>query len=416
MSEPPSSDPSPFQPTWPRLLFAAVVAIGAFFLPQEVPLEWYPLNNPGTDINYLEISCASNVSGEVQIRYDVAQLGHRPIDTIRIPISPTTQTYTYTFPMLDAPITELRVIPPEGGELTIRQMRIINRRNEEVRRFTADLFRAERDVSIVPLPEGWKLVSAPAPASPSTRIELFARIIPVGMNHRNFLRCLLSTGYLSLMLWILLLAVLFVIYRPKSWRDLFLHLGFMASIATLFAFVGNRGLIRNSIHFARYVAPVFPPDLKLELDVASSGPSVAQLFWDTGQGYNEAESARQSYVPHQGEQTLRFPLPTTPILSLRFDPRDTPGEIDIRGIRIVDAGQRTQAVLPLDCLQAQREIATIESKPDLIHIQTTTDSRDAITILSPEAVKIINRTVQAVGGGLDRAKSEELGAKCQAER
>jgi hypothetical protein len=52
----------------------------------------------------------------------------------------------------------------------------------------------------------------------------------------------------------------------------------------------------------------------------------------------------------------------------------------------------------LDCLQAQREIATIESKPDLIHIQTTTDSRDAITILSPEVVNIINRTVKAVDG------------------
>src|SRR5258708_17821777 len=164
---------SPFRPTWRRALFAAALAAGAFLLPQEVPLEWYPLNNPGTDINYLEISCAANVTGEVQIRYDLALRGHQPIDTIRIPISPTTQTYTYTFPLPDAPIVEMRVIPPAGGELTIRQMRIINRRNEEIRRFTYDLFRVERNsATITPSPEGWKLISAPGVTSPSTRIAL----------------------------------------------------------------------------------------------------------------------------------------------------------------------------------------------------------------------------------------------------
>ena len=62
---------APFQPTWRRLLFAAALAAGAFLLPQEVPLEWYPLNNPGTDINYLEISCAANVTGNVEICSDL---------------------------------------------------------------------------------------------------------------------------------------------------------------------------------------------------------------------------------------------------------------------------------------------------------------------------------------------------------
>jgi hypothetical protein len=392
--------PSIFRPTWGRGLFAAALAAGAFCLPQEVALEWYPLNNPGTDINYLEISCAANVNGEVQIRYDLARLGHQPIDTIRWPISPTTQTYTYTFPLPDAPIVELRVIPPKDGELTIRQMRIINRRNEEIRRFTYDLFRAEHDIAaITPLPEGWKLVSAPGAASPSTRIELFSPIIPVGKDHRNLLRCLLSTGYLSLMLWILLLAVLFVFHRPPNWRDLCRHLGFMASLAILFAFVGNRGLIRNSIHNARYVPPTILPELKLEFDVDSSGPSVAQLFWDSGHGFNETESFRQNHEPHRGEQTLRFPLPGKPVQSLRFDPRDNAGGVEIRGIRVVDAGQRTRAVLPLDSLQARQEIARIEAKPDVLSIETVPDSRDSITLLSPAAVDLVNRAIAAQGNG-----------------
>jgi hypothetical protein len=380
-------------PSWRRLAFAALLAVIGFVLPQEVPLEWYPLNNPGTDINYLEISCASNVNGEVQIRYDVGLLGNRLFDNIRIPVSPTTQTFTYTFPLPDAPIVEMRVLPPKGGELTIRQMRIINRRNEEIRRFTYDLFRAERDVAITPVPEGWKLVSAPTPSSPSTRIELFARLIPVGMDHRNLLRCLLSTGYLAMMLLILLLAVLFTFYRPKSWRDFGLHLAFMASLAALFSLVGNRGLIRNSVHFARYVAPIPPPGLQLEFDLTSSGPSVAQLFWDSGQGISETESARQNHEPHQGQQTLRFPLPAKPLQNLRFDPRDNPGSVEIRGIRVIDAGQRTRAVLPLASLQAMQDVARLENKADSTLIQTVPNNPDAITQLTPEALEIVNRAV-----------------------
>jgi hypothetical protein len=387
------------RPTWGRLIFAALLASTGFLLPQEVPLEWYPLNNPGTDINYLEISCAANVTGEVQVRYDLARQGHRPIDTISWPISPTDQTYTYTFPLPDAPIVEMRVIPPAGGELTIRQMRIINRRNEEIRRFTYDLFRAERDIAaITPLPDGWKLVAAPGAANPSTRIELFARIIPVGMDHRNLLRCLLSTGYLAMMLLILLLAVLFTFYRPPHWRDLLAHVAFMAGIAVMFSFVGNRGLILNSIHYARYVAPTVPPGLKLEFDLTSSGPSQAQLFWDAGGGFDEAASARQNHEPQPGQQTLRFPLPGTPLRSLRFDPRDNAGEVAIRGIRLVDAGQRTRAVLPLDSLRAERDIASMENTPDVLRIKTIPESRDAITLFTPEAMARINQALARPAG------------------
>ncbi|AOS44978.1 hypothetical protein Verru16b_02047 [Lacunisphaera limnophila] len=388
----PVAEPSPswLQPTWGKLGLAAAVALGGFLLPQEVPLEWYPLNEPGTDINYLEISCSSNVAGDLELRYDVGRLGHRPIDTIRWPVTPTAQTLTYTFPLPDAPLVELRVLPPQDGELTVRQMRIINRRNEEIRRFPPDLFRAERDVTIAPDPGGWKLVAAPGAAAPSARLELFSPIVPVGMDHRNLLRCLLSSGYLAMMLLILLLAVFFATSRPRGWRDFFRHAGFLAAIALCFALVGNRGLIRNSLHYARFVAPVFPSTLSLEFDVTSDAPSVAQVFWDSGQGLREADSARQNHEPHRGLQTLRFTLPEGPLRALRFDPRDNPGGVEIRGIRLVDAGQRTRAVLPLDSLRTERDIARWETTPDSLRLQTTPTGRDAVTVFTPAAVERIN--------------------------
>lgn len=379
-------------PSWLRLLLASLVAGIGFMLPQEVPLEWYPLNNPGTDINYLEISCASNVNGEVQIRYDPWLLGNRSFDSITIPISPTTQTFTYTFPLPDLPIVEMRVLPPKDGELTIRQMRIINRRNEEIRRFTHDLFRIQHDIAAIePLPEGWKMIATPGAPSPSARIELFSPIVPVGMNHRNLLRCLLSTGYLAGMLFILLMAVLTATWRPRGWREFFVHAGFMAGLALLFAPVGNRGLIRNSLHFAGYVAPALPPDLKLELDLVTDNPAgQAQLFWDIGAGHREANSARAQPEPHVNQQTFRFPLPNRPVQSLRFDPLNGAAKLTIRGIRLVDVGQRTHLVLPLDILTPVRQIARVEAKEGELQIETTPDATDPILEFTPEALARIN--------------------------
>lgn len=383
-------------PSGLKLALAATVALVGFLLPQEVPLEWYPLNHPGTDINYLEIACAANVNGEVHIDYDVASYGHRSFDSIRWPISPTTQTYTYTFPLPDAPITELHVSPPKGGSLTIRQLRVINRRGEEIRRFPRDLFRIERGITaIMPLSDAMKLVAAPGATDPSTRIELFARIVPEGMNRRNLLRCLLSTGYLAGMLTILLLAVLFIFYRPPGWRDALRHIAFLALIAFSFSLVGNRGLIRNSIRYASDVPPFAQPGLKLEIDVAATFRSPAQLFWDTGQGMSEAASARAPYEPHDGLQTIRFSLPPGPVKSFRLDPGDGAGEWSVRGIRVVDHGQRTRAVLPLDSLLVYREIARLEVENDHLHLVTTPGAGDPITNLKSEAVEAINHQLAA---------------------
>jgi len=380
------------QPTWRHLAFAAAIAAGGFILPQDIPLEWYPLNNPGTDINYLEIACAADANGEVEIQYDLARIGHRPIDAIRWPISPTVQTYTYTFPLPDAPVTEMRVSPPQASSLNIRQMRIINRRGEEIRRFPRDLFQPLQGIAAIePLPDGWQIAAAAGAANPSTRIELFVPIIPEGMNHRNLLRCLLSTGYLAMMLTILLLAVLFVFYRPRGWRDFLLHAAFLATLALLFSAVGNRGLIRNSLRYARYVPPVPSPGLSLEIDVASSFRFPAQLFWDTGAGMSESTSTRATYEPHDDLQTLRFALPATPVKALRLDPGDSAGQWTVRGLRLVDHGQRTRLSLPLDVLVPVREIDRLEVSDDRLHLATTRSASDPITEFKPETVAAISR-------------------------
>lgn len=393
-ASPTRTESSWFSPSLRKIVFAAAVATAGFFLPQEVPLEWYPLNEPGNEIFYLELTCASDRSGDVQVFYN-ATGGINQFNSIYFPISPTDRIFTYTFPLLDAPIVELRLDPlANGGTLTIRQMRITNRRGEEIRRFTQDLFRPVHDIAAIrPVADGWQIVSNPGSIDPQTRIEMFSPIVAPGLNYRNFLRCLLSTSYLSLMLWILLLAVLFTFYRPAGWRDLLRHLGFMAALAIMFAFVGNRGLIRNSIHYSRYVPPAITPGLRLEFDLTTSGPSPTQLFWDIGRGINADDTFRENYLPHTGLQTVRFPLPAARLQALRYDPRDNPGQVRIRGIRVVDNGQRTRAVIPLDSLRPERQVARLEIADNFLHVESTPDATDPILSFSPAALALINQAI-----------------------
>ena len=355
---------------------------------------WYPLNDPGEDILYLELKCASNQDGDVKLYLNTTR-GINELNTIYFPISPTEQTFTYTFPLFDAPITEIRLDPvAQGGTLTIDHLRIIDRRGVEYRRFTVDMLRDAAEISaITPTKEGWSITSTPESFDPRVMIELVSPIVAKGIDQRSVLRCLLSTSYLSLMLWILLLAVLFVFWRPSSWRDFFLHVGFMASLAVMFAFVGNRGLIKDSWHYSQFEPWPISDEVRLEMDLVSSVNSPVQLFWDMGNGINETDSQRQVYAPHEKLQTLRFTLPKQGLDALRFDPRDNFGETRIRGIRIIDGGNRTLALLPLDAFDSINQIDSISKDIDELTVTTIAGADDPVLMFKPETVELINEAV-----------------------
>jgi len=243
----------PFQPTWGRALLVIVIATASFFIPQEIPLEYYPLNNPSSGLQYLEITCAANVNGETQLYLDFGR-GFNELDKIRLPIGPSEMAFTYTFPLQDAPLMGLRLDPfmNGAGEFTITNLRIINRREEEICRFTKDSFFAMNQIdSVTALEKGWKLVIKPGANDPYANIQLPRPLIPEGMNERNLKRCLLSTGYLSMMLWIILLAIYFALRLFPNWRTVVRACAFLLFMATAFSIVGNRGLIKNSRFYAK---------------------------------------------------------------------------------------------------------------------------------------------------------------------
>jgi hypothetical protein len=230
-----------------------VIAAAAFFVPQSVPLAWFPLDDPGLDVLYLQVTGNVDREGTVSVYCDATR-GTRRWDAITWAVTPTPRSYTYTFPLPDAPIVRFRVDPiAHGGTLHIDRMRVLNRRGEEIRRFSrASFFPNHQIAAITPAGDGWNITSTPEAVDPFTMIDHEAPLVPIGMNDRNLRRCLLSVGYLAGMLSILLLAVLFVVDPPSRWREFAPRLGFIVWLALLAAVVGNRGLIRDSVHYATF--------------------------------------------------------------------------------------------------------------------------------------------------------------------
>lgn len=244
-----------FRPTWLRALLAIAVTAIAFLMPQEAPLAFYPLDNPSRGILQLQITCQSTVTGTTRFCLDTGA-GFNENEIIFLPIAPTSQPYTYTFPLPDAPLVGMRLTPFDSGqgEFTITTWRIIEWRGKEVRRFNADdLRQLNRIKGVVPVPGGWKLVAGGE--NPSVCLDFPAPIVPEGMNTRNLQRCLLSWGYLALMLWIILLAVYFALVRGSPFKEVARTAIFLAGIALLFSFVGNRRLIKDSIRCADFRPP-----------------------------------------------------------------------------------------------------------------------------------------------------------------
>src|SRR5262245_54477925 len=107
----------------------------------------------------------------------------------------------------------------------------------------------------------------------------------------------------------------------------------------------------------------FRPDgAVLEIEMRAVGGTKAELFWATAATY----SARESYtIPlHQGPdafERLRFPLPGARIWMVRFDPLDGPGEVVIRGVRVLDRDGRVVRSIDPILLEPLNEIDRVSA-------------------------------------------------------
>ena len=344
-----SNGPDYFAPSWKRFLFAAVLAALAFLLPQEIALEWYPLNNPGNDIHYLEATMRSSNTGTLRFVYDCG-FGFRPPYDITVPIAPSDMAFTYTFPLPDGPLRKLFIDPPDApGEVEFTRLRIINRREEEVRSFFPDEFKLGPGLQLQPTEHGWKLVAAADTSFDSGADIDFSPVRPVGMNFRNVKRCLLSWSYLSFMLWLIVLAIYFTFLNHLRGKDILKATAFLLAICACFSAVGNRGLIKNAYHISKKKPVAIPPGHQLAVEIASSESGEVTLIQTPATSPLPPTSVSRPLAAHPHLQTLRFPLRDGLALQ-NFQLQLPKGRVKLMPLRILDGGKYTVVEIPVAAL------------------------------------------------------------------
>lgn len=183
--------------------------------------------------------------------------GYRTLEQIVVPVSHTHQSLTYTLPLLDAPLCGLRLTPVDRpGVLVLERVRLIDRAGLELHAITSADYAPTGGGSFVVDGEVVRLVSCTQPAAVGLRLP--HPLVPEGMNGRNFQRCFYSWGYLTGMLALILGCVAWLagrrLTRPQGLRVV----AFILLLSALFSAVAQRGLLRNSITYARLASGLVP--------------------------------------------------------------------------------------------------------------------------------------------------------------
>lgn len=371
---------------------AVLLAAGLFFVPQRPALSWWSPAFSPEDLHYLKIVCATRGTGELVIQPEILGRSDQAA-TIVIPLSPSERAYSFLFPLPDVPLTALRLTSRlSASPLEIRSLRIVTGNEREVLRLNRVAFAPAGGEQVAATENGWEIRSGPDnPREANTFARLPAPILARGASYRNTMRCIVSVTYLGGLLVVLLLAGT-VAVRPRPEKRLCLTLGAVALLASL---VAHRGLILLSAH--TWLSPEPPPtrSLHLAVDVRTDRASPAQLFWDTGNGITEEQSARTIYRAAPHLETLNFTLPPQMVRRLRFDPRDEAGSVIVQGLRIVDDAGLTRATIPVETLRAVQQIARLEHRADSLAIRTTPNATDPIMEFDAAGVGIVNDALRA---------------------
>ena len=166
----------------------------------------------------------------------------------------------------------------------------------------------------------------------------------------------------------------------------------IAAVVAAAALAGSAGAI-HSYHTDTTVL--------LEMQVKSSVPSIAQVFFDVGRGFNEQDSRVLPVAGTDVFQTLDFPLPHVPIFHLRFDPLTVSGTMVVRRMAVWDGARRLIASFRPERLIPAND-TQVQPLPEGALIVAVPNTHDPITIvpLDRPVASTINARARAVWWGL----------------
>lgn len=137
-----------------------------------------------------------------------------------------------------------------------------------------------------------------------------------------------------------------------------------------------------------------PLRLHLTLEMAASVPSLAQLFYDTGNGFNEKDSrtAKITSGSLSSFETLSFDLPKKTVFRLRFDPLTNAGRVILKSVEIDNRGSVIQ-VFAVSQIVPFNQIAERIERGSEVEFATTPGATDAGVSISLRAPLRLRRLV-----------------------
>lgn len=149
----------------------------------------------------------------------------------------------------------------------------------------------------------------------------------------------------------------------------------LAAVTTPLAIVLWLAALLSPLFVVR--APTVPATLQLSMATKVTG--AVQVYFDTGSGYTEARSERQSLKTTDGTPAeYTFSLPASKLRALRIDPLTNPGVARLESIRIVGPDGGALRQLTAAALHPLSEVASLqETSPGNWTLATTDGSLDS---------------------------------------
>jgi hypothetical protein len=121
----------------------------------------------------------------------------------------------------------------------------------------------------------------------------------------------------------------------------------------------------------------------LSVEISSNKQDIAQAYYDNGSKLSEAASTRTKLKGTGAFESIHFDIPAKNLRSIRFDPLTQPGSFQIRSMKLRCAD--STVMIPLENLKPSVQIASMEMKSGVLHVETVQDGKDPqLTIILPE--------------------------------
>ena len=114
--------------------------------------------------------------------------------------------------------------------------------------------------------------------------------------------------------------------------------------------------------------------ITLSLEVKSSKPDTAQVYYDDGTGFSEANSAKAKLKGNGVFERIEFAIPADNLNALRFDPLEKSGSVELRSVNLKSGDKQIQ--IPLDQVTPANQIAKTEIRDGVLLVDTTTGATD----------------------------------------